>query len=758
MPVPLTTPGVDITQIELTPNRLGRGSFGTVYRGLFAGCPVAIKVCPLSSTSPKSRSAAVQFRRESARYATLRHPCITQFFCSLHHSQSNSLLLVTELMRGGSLYDSLSSLRRARVSCLPNESILRIALQITNGLAYLHASKFSFGDLKSMNILLSEHVDVKRAAFAQGTHAKLCDFGLSRNLTHLVPTKSHPSPDETVIPGRHGPAGTFAYLAPEAFAGMPTDDPEAPKNADVYALGVVLWELATLKRPWIGLGMLQLVKIVAKEKKKLSWTEKDKQRLPEAYIDLVESCWNTNPRERPSAEHIGNQLERMYDGLPSQDLNGDCTLKDSNAHHVHQYAHGSHEKPELRSEVTSLENSHIHHDLTIQHVEEVQLSEDELFRLRSVHSAPTDTISTVTSLQHTHFSDVTGESRGNGDLSNATEEATQSHQSDLAGVTSEDENVKQNINCLENDLFPSVTKIIESIANMKDIESYSQETSHRRAMSDSYVEAGLHGLDIENTVIQRASSTPFSVEITTETERNANCLVSESNQTEEGPYREEAIDATCIQVATSEAILDIDLQDSTDILAEEFDQMDEISGDSWFKLQETNETPFDKSCETPRDMKEVNGSLGLTVGTSGDNRSSPVQKRGRSRSYYIPRKTNEDEEEIDKELEALGSVPALDNWLPVRKASQSAAKTDENSENRETAFSVEDEVGGEECLDMKKQSGRTVVVRQHSRSYSLPSGHLLHFDLEKEIAVLEENDSMGVESSGVNMFARSHFR
>lgn len=307
-PVTLTTPGILPSQVKLTDEPLGRGSFGSVWRGTFAGSPVAIKVCPLSppTETPTSRAAIQHFRRETARYHHLRHPCIVQFFCVVHHTPTNSLLLVTELMKGGSLYHALKTLRRIGVSQLPLVAVLRVASHVANGLAYLHASGFSFGDLKSMNVLLSEPPDVQRRSFARTTQAKLCDFGLSRRLDRLLPAETH-------VPARCGPAGTFAYLAPEAFAGLPVSDANAPKAADVYALAIVLWELATVRSPWSGKQPLQLLRLVAKEGCRPPWP--DHHALPPGLIHLVEACWQQKARLRPTAAQVAAGLAAMLDAV-----------------------------------------------------------------------------------------------------------------------------------------------------------------------------------------------------------------------------------------------------------------------------------------------------------------------------------------------------------------------------------------------------------------------------------------------------------
>lgn len=221
-------------------------------------------------------------------------------------------------MKGGTLFSALQRLRNASVSILPTEALLRIAQHVTNGLAYLHASSFSFGDLKSMNVLLSELPDLDAGTFPPFTQAKLCDFGLSRNLKHVAEsaphstTSNHTSDVCSTPPPSRGPAGTFAYLAPEAFSGLPTANAAAAKAADVYALGIVLWELATLQRPWPYKQALQLIRLVRKEGRRPEWPVEVIAGLPKGYVSLAERCWHQNAGCRPVVDEVARELEQMY--------------------------------------------------------------------------------------------------------------------------------------------------------------------------------------------------------------------------------------------------------------------------------------------------------------------------------------------------------------------------------------------------------------------------------------------------------------
>lgn len=309
-------------------------------------------------------------------------------------------------MKGASLFDAIAALRREGFTRLPNENLLRLAQHVTHGLSYLHASSFSFGDLKTLNVLLSTPPDLQAGTFPQATQAKLCDFGLSRNLKHLVATDdTRTRPNETQIPARHGPAGTFAYLAPEAFRGLPTDDPDAPKRADIYALGVVLWELATLRRPWPGVRPLQLIGLVARERRRPDWPE-DVSYLPKGYVDLVERCWSHDPLDRPTAEEVSRELQTLYCVLPCADehARSRCSFgRKLPREYISEATQETFSEETITDETVSEDEGSISDDWDI-----VQVDEEEEFSEEQLRSKgwewPEDTEQTVTST-------VTGDSQ-----------------------------------------------------------------------------------------------------------------------------------------------------------------------------------------------------------------------------------------------------------------------------------------------------------------------------------------------------------
>jgi predicted Ser/Thr protein kinase len=199
---------------------IGRGGMGVVYRGRDRrlGRPVAIKaVSPEAARDPARRE---RLRREARAAAALTHPGIATVYAL--EEQGEELFLVTELLEGRTLRDLLAR------GPVPLPRWLVIARALAEAVGAAHAAGIVHRDLKPENIL--ETADGR---------IKVLDFGLARGaglLGHdLAPTITQAG---TLV-------GTPAYMAPEQIRGAPID-----ARADVFALGIVLYELATARHPF----------------------------------------------------------------------------------------------------------------------------------------------------------------------------------------------------------------------------------------------------------------------------------------------------------------------------------------------------------------------------------------------------------------------------------------------------------------------------------------------------------------------------
>lgn len=304
-------------------DELGVGSTGVVYRGKYDSRDVAVK-CVRSAIHQLAHTE--KFVRELKLISRLHNPHIVEFVGaawdedestgSTHPPQHvSSLLLVTELMPGGTLRSGLSSIPQK--GGLDIASFLNISTQIARGLVYLHEEGLAHRDIKSANILLSESPIPGTNKFAPTVRAKIADFGLSKYIDSITSGMGHQQ--SIMEPGRL--EATYAYLAPEAFGGdkknviRPSDDDdgrfqETAKMRDIYALGVLFWEMLTGFVPWAGTTLPDVyVRVCVRGDR--PYPSLEDTRVPEKIRRLVDRCWAQEPRSRPSATSIVAKLESI---------------------------------------------------------------------------------------------------------------------------------------------------------------------------------------------------------------------------------------------------------------------------------------------------------------------------------------------------------------------------------------------------------------------------------------------------------------
>lgn len=206
---------------------LGRGGMGVVYRAQdeVLRRPVALKLLPEEIAGRADRRARVLAEARAA--SALNHPGITTIYEV--GEEGEQVFIVMELVSGRTLREMIV------VGPAEPRALVRLGAQVAEALAAAHAQGVVHGDVKPENVILLPEGRVK-----------LLDFGIARQvaaetltLTRL-PT-AHPWLRDSEI------AGTLAYMAPEQFRGEATD-----ARADLFSLGVVLYELAAGRRPFPG--------------------------------------------------------------------------------------------------------------------------------------------------------------------------------------------------------------------------------------------------------------------------------------------------------------------------------------------------------------------------------------------------------------------------------------------------------------------------------------------------------------------------
>ena len=255
---------------------LGSGAMGVVYlaRHEPTGKPAAIKV--LTAEAAKSSSASKRFRREADILQQFRHPNIVRFL-AVGRSQGTSYFAM-EYVPGRTL-DALLEERGA----LPWREVVDLGIQICEALDYTHERGVFHRDLKPSNLMLTAQDRVK-----------LTDFGIAKD------------EDATALTATGRTLGTAAYMAPEQIRGTP----EISHKTDLYALGVLLYQMIVGECPFQGKSHVVLMHAhLTQDPPRPS----DKvAEIPKELDDLIHQLLAKDPTERPwDAAAVGLSLSKL---------------------------------------------------------------------------------------------------------------------------------------------------------------------------------------------------------------------------------------------------------------------------------------------------------------------------------------------------------------------------------------------------------------------------------------------------------------
>ncbi|XP_077540467.1 serine/threonine kinase raf oncogene isoform X1 [Haemaphysalis longicornis] len=265
----------------LTGPRIGSGSFGTVYRGHWHG-HVALKKLNVTNPTPAQLQA---FKNEVSVLRKTRHVSIILFMGCVSKPQ---LTIVTQWCEGSSLYKHLHVLE----SKFEMLQVIDIARQTAQGMDYLHAKNIIHRDLKSNNIFLHDDLTVK-----------IGDFGLATVKARWSGSQPFSQP-----------TGSILWMAPEVIR-MKDPNPYSFQS-DVYAFGIVLYELITGQLPYAHINNKDQILFMVGHgllRPDLSIARKD---TPKALIRFTEDCIKFNRDERPLFRQMLASLESLMRSLP----------------------------------------------------------------------------------------------------------------------------------------------------------------------------------------------------------------------------------------------------------------------------------------------------------------------------------------------------------------------------------------------------------------------------------------------------------
>ncbi|GMH35684.1 hypothetical protein BSKO_03552 [Bryopsis sp. KO-2023] len=304
---------------------LGQGAFGRVYKATWNGAVVAVKVIEMTPEGPNHQTS---IDREVNLLLELRHPNIVNLYRAaarqMNKNRSYSSMMdvgdvsvfgndgggteatesenpptsspqkdgvgetwmVMEFCDQGTLRDLLKNdffFEDERKKSLKMEWVLYTCQDIARGFQYLHEQNLIHGDLKPHNIFLSTNGQDSRRFIA-----KIGDFGVSRKMqTSQVYTAT---------------LGTMAYMPPELLGQSKLTD-----KADVYAYGIIMWQLTTGDSPFAFANAADVWRKVVIENFRPAFPN----YVPDDYRNLASRCWDTNPHNRPIFDEVMSELSTI---------------------------------------------------------------------------------------------------------------------------------------------------------------------------------------------------------------------------------------------------------------------------------------------------------------------------------------------------------------------------------------------------------------------------------------------------------------
>jgi non-specific serine/threonine protein kinase len=266
---------------------LGRGGMGEVYLAEDTELRRSVALKTLLPAYAADEEWLTRFRREARAVAALNHPNVVTLYT--YEEIDDLRFLTLEYIEGRTVKEWVEARK------LMPEKLLDLARAVASGLAAAHARGIIHRDLKPANLMVT-----------QEDRVKILDFGLALARPTAM-AASHGEVTATIIrPGTV--AGTVKYMAPELFSGF-----EADERSDLFAFGVVLYELATGCQPFAGKTASEVVASVLRDTPRP--VREVNPELSTTFAEAIDGCLASKPAARPTSSLELRDLLRSIDAV-----------------------------------------------------------------------------------------------------------------------------------------------------------------------------------------------------------------------------------------------------------------------------------------------------------------------------------------------------------------------------------------------------------------------------------------------------------
>ncbi|MFI5334901.1 MAG: protein kinase, partial [Chlamydiales bacterium] len=296
---------------------LGKGGMGEVFLAKDLNCERLIALKKIREDLAKHKTMQMRFLREAKIAAKLTHPSIIPIY-TISEERENTYYTMPYI-EGETLKEILhEALKREKNGDTPHPigssvpGLVRIFLSICQAIAYAHSRGVLHRDLKPDNVIVGKYGEVM-----------LVDWGIAEELVSTSEEASEFKTEESILTRPGKIPGTLSHLAPERALGE-----KASFLTDIYALGVMLYQILTLRLPFYRSSLENFRKHLASEDFLDPQEVAPYRDIPPQLVTITKRCLTAKGKRIHSVQALIDELQNYIEGKPEWVLGGELSVKE----------------------------------------------------------------------------------------------------------------------------------------------------------------------------------------------------------------------------------------------------------------------------------------------------------------------------------------------------------------------------------------------------------------------------------------------